>query len=193
MLAVEGKLAILDLHNARFIKDSQPFMILDATKSKLAGTALPDRYIKNSSSAPSELRNTNDRPIFLYKPEFILGYSRQEPVTEKTIAEGYNQSVLHTLPKNPKESEGDFRFAHGITNKQWKEMNEKFRITSFKGHQIAHEGDRYMLYAYPRKNTFMAEMFYGCDNLKVLLLSHSTKIDCNVMDDTARYRIERVK
>lgn len=186
-----GKLRVLDLRKALFVKDEQPFMILDAAGNKLSGTALPDRCIENSSSAASELQNAIDKTIFLYRPKFILGYTRKEPVTEETITEGYSQSMPLALQKTSKESEGDFRFACGITDKLWKKMNEDYRVTSFKGHRITNEMGRYMLFAYPRRHTFMADMFYGCPNLKVLLLSRKTKIDCSVMDDTAHFRIER--
>ena len=137
-----GKLAVLDLSKARFTKDDVPFMTLDASESQLAGTALPHRYIENSSSAPSELRNANDSPIFLYKPKYLLGYTRKEPVTERTMPEGYEYSTLYTLPKELKESGGDFRFAHGMTDALWREMNEEFRVTSFKGHRIVREGEQ---------------------------------------------------
>ena len=80
-----GRLAVLDLHKARFVKDSEPFMVLDASECRLAGTAIPDRYIANISSASPDLRNGNDQAFFLYKPKFLLGYSRDEAVTEHTM------------------------------------------------------------------------------------------------------------
>ena len=47
-----GRLAVLDLHKARFVKDSEPFMVLDASECRLAGTAIPDRNIPNVCCGP---------------------------------------------------------------------------------------------------------------------------------------------
>ncbi|MGN1256764.1 MAG: hypothetical protein ACI4UA_06350, partial [Bacteroidaceae bacterium] len=133
-----GRLAVLDLHKARFVKDSEPFMVLDASECRLAGTAIPNRYIANISSASPELRNGNDRAFFLYKPKFLLGYSRGEAVTEHTIPSvDFDRNAYAPWLVN-RESDGDFRFAMGITDTQWREM-EKYGVTSFKGHRIVRE------------------------------------------------------
>lgn len=186
-----GRLAVLDLHKARFVKDSEPFMVLDASECRLAGTAIPDRYIANISSASPELRNGNDRAFFLYKPKFMLGYSRGEAVTEHTMPSvDFDHNAYAPWLVN-RESDGDFRFAMGITDSQWREM-EEYGVTSFKGHRIVRETGHYMLHVCLLKDTFPADMFYGCSSLQLLVLPRKVKMDFSVMDETARYRTERM-
>ncbi len=185
----EGKLTYLDLTDARIVKDKNPFMSLDAAECGLAGTALPDRYFPNVTSAPSELWN-GERSIFQYKPKFFLGYSRKDAVTERTApAVEYDCKAYAPLMVD-KESEGDFRFALGITDALWHEMNVTYRVTSFKGHRITRtEGNRYVLHAHLLKNVFSADMFYGCKHLREVVLPCRMKQNLSVMDDTACYRI----
>ena len=184
-----GKLTALDLREAKFVKDEEPFMSLDAAECGLAGTALPDRYFPNVTSAPSELWN-GERSIFQYKPKFFLGYSRKDAVTERTApAVEYNCKAYAPLMVD-KESEGDFRFALGITDALWHEMNVTYRVTSFKGHRITRtEGNRYVLHAHLLKNVFSADMFYGCKHLREVVLPCRIKLNLSVMDDAACYRI----
>ena len=186
-----GRLAVLDLHKARFVKDSEPFMVLDASECRLAGTAIPDRYIANISSASPDLRNGNDQAFFLYKPKFLLGYSRDEAVTEHTIPSvDFDYNAYSPWLVN-RESDGDFRFAMGITDAQWQKM-EEYGVTSFKGHQIMRENGHYMLYVCLQKDIFPADMFYGCSSLQEIVLPRKVKMNFSVMDEPARYRIIRM-
>lgn len=186
-----GQLSVLDLREAKFVNDKEPFMSLDAAECMLAGTAIPDRYIENSSSASSALRNGNDRGIFLYKPKFLLGYSRDEAVTERTVPSVEYDRESYAPLMVDKESDGDYRFALGITDAQWREM-EEYGVTSFKGHRIVRENGRFIFRSYLVKSTFLADMFYGCTSLRVLVLPRKMKMDFSVMDETAHYRIVRM-
>lgn len=187
-----GRLAALDLRKAKFVKDEEPFMVLDAAECRLAGTAVPDRYRETASaSTPHELWNDVPKKVSKYRAQYYLGYSENSPKEVHAMAEDFSHGYEQLMDVFVTTS--DFRFAQGITDAQWKDMEEKYGITSFKGHRITRESDRYVLRAYPLKNTFLSDMFYGCKNLREVALSHKMKMDFSVMDELAVYRIVRMK
>ncbi len=187
-----GRLAVLDLQQAAFVRDDSPFMVLDAADCMLAGTAVPDRY-KQTGQASSELWGGERSSLIVvkYRPRYVVGSSG--PVLDahrEDEAAGPDESSQRNGLFAP---EGDFRFATGITDDQWRDMKDKYGITTFRGHRLEREGNRYLLYASSVKNTFLADMFYGCLALRKLVLSHKVKMDFSVADDTARYSIMRKK
>lgn len=190
--AKPGRLAVLDLQQATFVRDDSPFMALDAAECQLAGTAVPDRY-KQTGQTSSELwgGERSSLSVIKYRPQYVIG----SPGPALDAHRG-DEAVGPDEPSQRKglfAPEGDFRFATGITDEQWRDMKDKYGITTFRGHRLEREGNRYLLYASSVKNTFLADMFYACPALRKLVLSHKVKMDFSVADDTARYSIMRSK
>ena len=187
-----GRLAVLDLQQATFVRDDSPFMVLDAAECKLAGTAVPDRF-KQTGQTSSEMwgGEKSSLKVVKYKPQYSLGGISAVGKTDTAETDGGagEQPQRNTLFA----PEGDFRFADGITDSQWRDMEEKYGITSFSGHRLERDGNRYSLSVSSVKNTFLSDMFYGCHALKLLVLSHKMKMDFSVTDDTAQYNILRQK
>lgn len=182
-----GKLHIIDLRKCTFITDKNPFMELDAKEELLAGAAFPKKirwrsYGENtigdynvSSYVTGRIREPRK-----YTPIWFLQYCQFD-----SIALESNAQIIHrngTYSEKKVASQGDYHFAKGITEEQWKEINKKYEIDQFPGHEIIQQGGRYVMKVHTEKGVFFHDTFYKCPNLKIVMLSEKIRTDSSIFD-----------
>lgn len=174
-----GKLFAIDLRNAKFVTDKNPFMVLDAKNEKIAGTALPSKirwWNSAYASGPIETKlisltaTSGSRAqyrILGYMPFFFVNYNKDHAVKIR-------RHIMYNVdrgwgPTEIRESVGDFRFKDGITETQWKEMKD-YELNKFIGHKIIKKDRDFFMEVSLKKGKFTHDTFYKCPNLRYVFL-----------------------
>lgn len=174
-----GKLFAIDLRNAKFVTDKNPFMVLDAKNEKIAGTALPSKirwWNSAYASGPIETKlisltaTSGSRAqyrILGYMPFFFVNYNKGHAVKIR-------RHIMYNVdrgwgPTEIRESVGDFRFKDGITETQWKEMKD-YELNKFIGHKIIKKDRDFFMEVSLKKGKFTHDTFYKCPNLRYVFL-----------------------
>lgn len=186
-----GRLKYLSLKDCSFVKDKEPFMVLDARKEHLSGTALP-AVVDTRQLGVKELSEMK-KAIRSYQPVFYLGHQTDERILCETstyldiINSHVNEGWKPTL-----QNVGDYRFGFNMNDAKWAEM-KALGITEFEGHQIVRQGDNYEIRAYLSSKSFLHDTFYKCPQLKLLVLPKKMRINTFVRDEQSMIRIVKEK
>ena len=182
-----GKLKYLSLKDCSLVKDKEPFMVLDAQKEHLSGTALPAVVVtlQFGKGILSEMKKT----VHSYQPEFYLGHFTDERILSETST--YKDIINSHVNEGSKpilRNVGDFRFGFNMNDAKWAEM-KALRIIKFEGHQIVRQGDKYEIRAYLSGKSFPHDTFYKCHKLKTLVLPKKMKLNTFVRDELSMVRM----
>ncbi len=193
-----GRLETLDLKDARFVNDKEPFMVLDAAKDHLAGTAVPGRvtnwslntYQSTDASYGNATKWSSDNNFawreykglwaLYYYPKFFLGHDGKKSVLSGAVVYSGNNNGWYQS-KTQVTSKDQYLFAKGVDDRQWKMMKRQ-KITRFRGHRLEKDGDNYKLYVSTDRKRFYHDMFYKCASLKTVVLPVWASIDYSVVD-----------
>lgn len=174
-----GQLEILNLRKCEFKTDKNPFMVLDAKKERLAGTALPSKIRwwtseyakgpidKNFNSLTTFSGGNAQYRILKYSPFFFLNYDKTDAVkitryVPSNMDKGWG-------PTKSWESVGDFRFTKENNEDEWQEM-KCYKIDNFIGHKIIEDDGRILIQASLKKGKFTHDTFYKCPHLRYVFL-----------------------
>ena len=182
-----GKLKYLSLKDCSFVKDKEPFLIMDAQKEHLSGTALPAVVVtlQFGKGILSEMKKT----VRSYQPEFYLGHLTDERIwSETSTYKDIINSHVNEGSKPTLRNVGDYRFGFNMNDAKWAEM-KTLGIIKFEGHQIVRQGDNYEIRAYLSGKSFLHDTFYKCPNLKYLVLPKKMKLNTYVRDELSMVRM----
>ena len=177
-------LRVLNLHEAEFQNDKTPFLVLDMKEERFWGTSVPefncsyntgnqlDYYIETNANrglGGSRKRFLVNEHIAYYRPLYTIAAPRSEqdsvPFAEVAIKRLYV----------------DF-----TKSSTWAERRKlrSFNMLRLKSHRVKWEDGRYVWYAFLRKGRFSADMFYGCNQLRTIVLPLGIKM----LDDVKIYQ-----
>lgn len=157
-----GRLAYLDLSGARFKSDKKPYLSIDAEKAHLF------LYQKQVS--------TNAQSDYDYKPSVKNGGTVGDFAAERmgstvpvllgsSWSYGKNYALLGYNGKDYVSSSASYK----VTNQ--KGGGVRFQsLRHIKGHHLKKVDKRWVWSSHISKGQFCYDMFYGCSNLKVVVL-----------------------
>ncbi len=207
-----GRLENLDLKDARFVNDKEPFMVLDAAKEHLAAAAAYER-IKDRDEVvdlpplqkshangygnvqprdwDSNIMKVQEQVVQYYAPKYFLGHKNGESVTyayPTTIVSDVRNVAPHTEARN---SKGRFLFAEGVSEQDWKLM-KRYKITKFPGHRVYQDDDgRYKMSVRSNSKHFFHDTFYKCASLKTVVLPVWASVNYAVVDENSGVKYVR--
>ena len=156
-----GSLRYLDLSGARFVSDKNPYLTVDAEKENLCffqkpyGTSPLTDHVgkasaKNGPVGAVTLSGYEGGDAWIYMKNFaILNYTGDEI---------YLPGATNHRVSNSKKN--------GIVFQSMRRI---------KGHHLRKVNGQWQWSSYIRKGRFCVDMFYGCKNLKILIIPGSVK------------------
>lgn len=186
-----GQLEVLDLRKCEIKTDKNPFMELDTEKEYLTGAAMPkksiDRHYGENTIGDHHVTSRTvgfKTDVLAYSPVWFLQYKHSNKIELQKLTQ--HQSINGNYKKIKTDSEGNFHFAEGITQAQWKDLKKKYEIDKFTGHEIVQQGEQYIMKVHSRKGHFFHDTFYKCPNLKIIILPKHIKTDASVFDMSSK-------
>ena len=170
----KGKLRILDLRQAVFQNDKNPYMALDMGKEHFWGGTSPqfnkspvsDMYYSIPSNANMGL-GTSTRKIPLN--EHIAYYKAKYTISDPKCAQDSSVFAYEAFKRLYVD------FTKSSSNAERKKLRS-YNMLKLKAHKVKWEDGRYMWYAYLREGYFSRDMFYGCDQLQAIALPRNVKV-----------------
>ncbi len=177
-------LRVLNLLDAKFQNDKTPFLVLDMKEEGFRGTSVPE------FNCSYNLGNQLDYYIET-KADGGLGGSRKRFLVNEHIA---YYRALYTIA-SPGSEQDSVPFAEVAIkrlyvdftkNSTWAERRKlrSFNMLRLKSHRVKWEDGRYVWYAFLSKGRFSADMFYGCNQLRAIVLPRGIKM----LDDVKIYQ-----
>ena len=158
-----GRLAYLDLSGARFKSDKKPYLSVDAEKAHLC---LYQQMVypspQENFSKPSVRDGMYGSPIVSGTPFVIESSGFRDNFALLNLDDTAELGVSKSYRMTSKEKKGF----------QFKSMRQ------IKGHHLKNDNGQWVWSSYIRKGQFCYDMFYGCSNLKVVILP-KTVICCD--------------
>lgn len=193
-----GRLAYLDLSEARIVTSSETYMALDAAEEWLVCAA----YAKEVEETAFGDNNRRVDRVQKYGVAYVLGYQSDEKfsVLHKSAVRFRNNGIRQIGPKAVNESfprllvsKDEFVFRKGLTDDEWDKL-KRAGITKFAGHRLVREGKRYVMYCSTRKGVFAGDFFYKCPCMRVVVLPCRKRLDesVTVYECPVRYMHKRV-
>ncbi len=199
-----GRLENLDLKDARIVNDKEPFMVLDAAKDSLAVYLAIGKKVRTKNYLGVSLQRFHKRDYDMYRRNEYWQEDSYEWTPGVMTVNG--ESVSYYLPKcylGHKDDDSDpyshvnnrgqkshkpksgfhYSFAHGITEKDWKEMR-RYKVTKFRGHRICEHNGRYEMRVSCNSKYFFYDTFYKCPSLKTVILPRRCHLDKTVEEST---------
>ena len=208
-----GRLENLNLKDARFVNDKEPFMVLDAAKENLVGTAAYGR-IKNRNEVvgvplqklhetdygkyersihwrePSyfwdpSVMNIRGAVVQYFTPNYFLGHRNSENITFAYPATITSDTRDIAPYTASRNAEGPFLFAEGLSDEDWRLM-KRYKITRFSGHRVYKDEDgHYKMSVRSNRRHFFHDTFYKCTTLKTVVLPRDCSVDYTIKDLTS--------
>ena len=209
-----GRLETLDLKDARFVTDKEPFMVLDAAKEHLAAAAaygrikerdevvdIPplqkshaggygdgQRGVRQQDSPRNwdvNVMKVQEQVVQYYAPKYFLGHKNGESVTYAYPTTFVSDVRDFAAHTEARNSKGRFLFAEGISEQDWKQM-KRYKITKFSGHRVYREEDGcYKISVRSCNGRFFHDTFYKCASLKTVILPVWASVDYTVVDESS--------
>lgn len=186
-----GQLEVLDLRKCEIKTDKNPFMELDTEKEYLTGAAMPkksiDRHYGEYTIGDYHVTSRTvgfKTDVLAYSPVWFLQYKHSNKIELQKLTQ--HQYIDGNYKKMKTDSEGNFHFAEGITQTQWKDIKKKYEIDTFTGHEIVQQEEQYIMKVHSRKGHFFHDTFYKCPNLKIVFLPEKIKTDASVFDMSSK-------
>ena len=177
-----GKLVYLDLSGVRFKSDKKPYLSVDAEKAHLfLYQDVVYTSPEESFSKPSARGGMYESGHKATQIPYILGSSH-----------GYRKNfALLNLDDTVETVNAD---SYRMTSKKKKGIHFQ-SLRNIRGHHVKKVNGEWIWNSHIRKGQFCYDMFYGCPNLKVIVLSISGKC-CNrvfVYKDEIEYYTKHYK
>lgn len=156
-----GKLFYLDLSEVRFISDKKPYLSVDAEKAHLC------LYQNDVFTNPQERFST---------PTVRGGiYGSHNATDTHVLGTTWGYKKNFALLNLDDTAEVGAHIFYRMTSNE--EKGTRFKnLRHIKGHHLENVNGEWIWSSYIRKGQFCYDMFYGCPNLKVVILPKST--DC---------------
>lgn len=154
-----GKLAYLDLSGVRFKSDKNPYLSVDAEKARLF------LYQTTFYTNPKE---------GLLKPSVRIHEATETPYILGSFW-GYNKNFAFLDLDDTAELET--ADSYRMSNKKKKGIHFQ-SLRHIRGHHVKKVNGQWIWSSYIRRGQFCYDMFYGCPNLKAIVLPESGKC-CN--------------
>lgn len=177
-----GKLVYLDLSGVRFKSDKKPYLSVDAKKARLfLYQDVVYTSPEESFSKPSARGGMYESGHKATQIPYILGSSH-----------GYRKNfALLNLDDTVETVNAD---SYRMTSKKKKGIHFQ-SLRNIRGHHVKKVNGQWIWSSHIRRGQFCYDMFYGCPNLKVIVLSISGKC-CNrvfVYKDEIEYYTKHYK
>lgn len=155
-----GRLEYIDLSKVRFKSDREPYLSVDAEKARLCLYRLEDNPTRQESFSTPSVRGS------MYGSTTVTDtYSYMEPTGDRK-----NYALLD-LDDN---TEVGVRYSYRMTGKEKKGRRFK-NLRHIKGHQLEEVNGKWIWSSYIHKGEFCYDIFYGCPNMKVVIMPESSK------------------
>ena len=172
-----GRLLYLDLSGVRFKSDKKPYLSVDAEKARLC------LYQNEVYTTPEENFS---------KPSVRGGiYGGHNASNTYVLGTSWGYSKNFALLNLDDNAEVGAHIFYRMTGNEKKGTRFK-RLRHIKGHNLKKVDGEWIWSSYIRKGQFCYDMFYGCPNLRVVILPRSGDI-CNsvwVYRDEIEYYVE---
>lgn len=180
-----GRLALLDLSEAKVVSSNQDYLLLDAAEESLVCAVYAKRVEQNY------VYNGNTYyDVRKYGAAYILDYRSDARYTVVRKGEWTHRTNLKSVNPYPKSvvSEDEIVFRDGLSVGEWKAL-EKKGLTKFSGHRLQNENGKYILHCFTKKGLFSVDFFYKCPNLRTVVLPEDKRLDENmaVYDNPVEY------
>lgn len=179
-----GRLAYLDLSEARIVTSNEVYMALDAAEEWVVCAA----YAKEVEEVAFGDNNRRVDKVQKYGVAYVLAYRSDEKfsVLHKSAVRFRNNGIRHNYPGVINESfprllvsKDEFVFRKGLTDDEWGKL-KRAGITKFAGHRLVREGERYVMYCFTQKGVFSGDFFYKCPCMRVVVLPNRKRLDESV-------------
>ena len=165
-----GRLVYLDLSGALFTSDKNPYLSVDAEKARLC------LYQGDVNSGPRESFST---------PSVRGGIYGSHNATDTQVLGDWSYKENFALLNLDDNAEVEAHNLYRMTSNEKK--GTRFRnLRRIKGHHLKNVNGEWIWSSYIRKGQFCYDMFYGCPNLKVVVLPKS----CDFCNSVWVYRDE---
>lgn len=196
-----GRLQTLDLKDAGFVNDKEPYMVLDAVEEQLTIAATAGNISKQMvrmglpKSTGIDMYSRHFVPNFMqtytytlytssvtyYKPKYFIGKRRNNwPIFNSDISVHDHGSGFSS--KTAESTRATLCFADSFGEKEWRFMERK-KVTHFKGHRLVRQDGRYLLYVSSRKGYLPHDMFCKCRSLRTVIMPRGMRVDKDNITD----------
>lgn len=180
-----GRLALLDLSEAKVVSSNQDYLLLDAVEESLVcavyAKRVEENYVYNGNTY-YDVRKYGAAYILDYRSDARYTVVRKGVWTHRTNLKSVNPYLKRVV------STEEFVFRDGLSVGEWKVL-EKKGLTKFSGHRLQNENGKYMLHCFTKKGLFSVDFFYKCPNLRTVVLPEDKRLDENmaVYDNPVEY------
>jgi len=197
-----GQLSVLNLTDAEFVTDKEPYMVLDTKEEQLTIFSAPGNiregqqilglplnysrskgYASYTNGRRTDLMLSRSTGVSYYKPKFFIG-KRIEPASVLSDqVYKYDDELMSPTLTSVKAT----RFlyvADSFEEKEWQKMKRK-KVTHFKGHNIVNKGGKYLLNVYSHKDYLPHDMFYKCNKITSVIMPIGIRVDKTITDETS--------
>ena len=177
-----GKLETLDLRNAKFVKDDNPYQVLDTRAEHIVAYAVSQRW-NTTYAGPEWSISTGSLEAGTAK----VGSLHDDVAYYEPMYVIFGKSFPDSLVLN---RENTVDFSQTLTETEVRRLRGK-NLKDIRGHILSDTDGRYSLVCSLQKNTFCYDMFYGCVQLKAVALPYRCKINNQIAfeNDNIRYYI----